>query len=76
MKNLNRALSMILVVCMVAALFAGCGGKQLEVPTTNPPATEAPADQGGEVVEPPVAELTFAQGTVLRMATGYNNAKT
>ena len=74
MKNLNRILSVILVLCMVTALFAGCGGNKLEVQTTNPPATEAPA-VGGEEVETPVAELTFAQGTVLRMATGYNNAK-
>ncbi len=74
MKNLNRILSVILVVCMVAAMFAGCGNK-LEVQATNPPATEAPVSDG-ESVETPVAELTFAQGTVLRMATGYNNAKT
>ena len=77
MKNMNRILAMVLVVCMVAAMFAGCGGKQLEVPTTNPPVTEAPkADEGAEATEAPVAELTFAAGTVLRMATGYNNAKT
>ena len=75
MKNMNRVLSMILVIAMVAALFAGCGNK-LEVQTTTPPATEAPAAQGGETPEVPVAELTFAPGTVLRMATGYNNNKT
>ena len=77
MKNMNRILSLVLVFCMVAAMFAGCGNK-LEVQTTTPPATEAPAVEGGETeaVETPVAELTFAQGTVLRMATGYNNAKT
>ena len=54
MKNLNRILSVILVLCMVTALFAGCGGNKLEVQTTNPPATEAPA-VGGEEVETPVA---------------------
>ncbi len=75
MKNLNRILSVMLVLAMVVALFAGCGNK-LEVQSTNPPATEAPAVEGGEEAETPVAELTFAQGTVLRMATGYNNAKT
>ena len=76
MKKLNRILSLVLVLCMVTALFAGCGGNKLEVQTTNPPATEAPAVEGGEQAETPAAELTFAQGTVLRMATGYNNAKT
>ena len=72
MNYMNRVLSVSLVIAMVATLFAGCGNK-LEVQTTNPPATEAPA-VGGEEVETPVAELTFAQGTVLRMATGYNYA--
>ena len=77
MKNLNRILSVILVVCMIAALFAGCGNK-LEVQATNPPATEAPKTDAPEsdATEAPVAELTFAQGTILRMATGYNSAKT
>ena len=75
MKILNRILSVILVLCMVTALLAGCGGNKLEVQSTNPPATEAPS-AGGDEAETPVAELTFAQGTLLRMATGYNNAKT
>ena len=77
MKNLNRFLSVILVICMVAALFAGCGNK-LEVQSTNPPATEAPKTDapGSDATEAPAAELTFAQGTVLRMATGYNSTKT
>ena len=76
---MKRALSLILVLCMVATLFAGCGGSKLEVQA--PPAeTQAPAAEG-EVAAPAeteaaVQELTFAQGTVLRMATGYNNAKT
>ena len=73
MKNLNRILSLILVLGMIAALFAGCGN-QLQVETTNPPAV------GGDTVETdPVEEvkdLSFAAGTVLRMATGYNSAKT
>ena len=73
MKNLNRILSLILVLGMIAALFAGCGN-QLQVETTNPPTV------GGDTVETdPVEEvkdLSFAAGTVLRMATGYNSAKT
>ena len=71
---MKRALSMILVLCLVMALFAGCGGNKLEV-------EQAPAESTAPAAETPaadeaVAELTFAKGTVLRMATGYNSAKT
>ena len=74
---MKRTLSMILVLCMVMALFAGCGGNQLQV-ETNPPETKAPVsgEETPEATEAVVAELTFAPGTVLRMATGYNSAKT
>ena len=67
-------ISMLLVICMMAALFAGCGNK-LEV--AAPAATEAPAAEAPAATEAAApAELTFAQGTVLRMATGYNSTKT
>ena len=75
---MKRALSLILVMCMIATLFAGCGGSKLEVQA--PPAeTKAPAaagDAAPAATEAAPQELTFAQGTVLRMATGYNSAKT
>ena len=87
MKNLKRILSVLLVVCLVAVCFAGC--EKLPENTTppagtNPPAQTDPAEpQGTDPVDPgtqpttePVDQLVFAQGTVLRMATGYNNAKT
>ena len=73
---MKKFISMLLVICMMAALFAGCGNK-LEVAApaaTQAPAAEAPAAEAPEAAAP--AELTFAQGTVLRMATGYNSAKT
>ncbi len=72
MKNLNRILSVILVLGMIAAMFAGCGN-QLQVETTNPPTVG-----DDTVVTDPVEveDLSFAAGTVLRMATGYNSAKT
>ncbi len=75
MKNLKHLISAILVICMIAALFAGCN--QLEVPETTPsetnPVESDPVDtQPTEDVDP----LAFAAGTELRMATGYNNAKT
>ena len=72
MKNLNRILSLILVLGMIAALFAGCGN-QLQVETTNPPTV---GDDTVETDPVEVEDLSFAAGTVLRMATGYNSAKT
>ena len=73
MKNLKHLISAILVICMVAALFAGCN-KLPEQNPTNPPETN-PTDTTPEDTTP-VDPLAFAPGTVLRMATGYNNAKT
>ena len=71
---MKKLVSMLLVLCMLTALFAGCGNK-LEV--AAPAATEAPAAEAPAATEAAApAELTFAQGTVLRMATGYNSAKT
>ncbi len=76
MKNMTRVLSLVLALAMVACLF-GCG-PQLPV-QTNPP-TNAPTDPNNPT-DPagptePVDLLPFAAGTVLRMATGYNSAKT
>ena len=68
---MKRILSMILVLTMVMALLAGCGGGGLEV--TQPKETQ-PKETTPAVVAP--ADLSFAKGTVLRMATGYNSAKT
>ena len=77
MKNLKRFVSWALVLCLMAALFAGCGGG-LDVPqeTTNKPAPVDPKPGTTETTAPAVKELTFAKGTILRMATGYNSAKT
>ena len=75
MKNLKHLISALLVVCMVAALFAGCG--QLEAPATTPSETTPADNTDTQPTETqPVDPLAFAAGTVLRMATGYNNAKT
>lgn len=70
---MKRVLSIILVLSMAAALLAGCGGNKLEVVQT--PAETAGADAPA-ATEAAAAELTFAPGTVLRMATGYNSTKT
>ena len=69
---MKRILSIVLALTMVLALFAGCGGGGLEV--TQPKETQPKETQPVETK--PAGELTFAPGTVLRMATGYNNAKT
>ncbi len=67
MKNLKSILAMLLVIAMMATLFVGCGDK-LET-------TEQPNASATDVVSE-TDPLAFAEGTVLRMATGYNNAKT
>ncbi len=78
MKNMKRFLSMALVLCMALTLFAGCN--TIEVPT-NPTTTgkPQPGTQGTNpttTIDVNVDLLPFDKGTVLRMATGYNNAKT
>ena len=70
---MKRVLSMILAMTMVLALFAGCGGG-LTVPTA--PAAPVQTQPNTPDETKPAAELTFAEGTILRMATGYNSNKT
>ncbi len=67
MKNFKSILAMLLVIAMMATVFVGCGDK---LGTTDEPVVTA-TDVVSET-DP----LAFAEGTVLRMATGYNNAKT
>ena len=89
MKNMKKVLSVLLLVAMVVSLMAGCGPSiEVQGTATNPPAAEGgasepaadggasepAADEGG--AEAARAALTFAPGTVLRMATGYNSTKT
>ena len=57
----KRILSLLLVVVMIVGILASCGKK--------PPITPDPDPA-------PELKLEYADGTVLRMATGYNNAKT
>lgn len=71
MKNVKRLLSLSVAICMLAVLLAGCGG--MNVPTET---TAAAAQTGTEATEAVAGDLSFAQGTVLRMATGYNSTKT
>ena len=73
---MKKMLALLLAAVMVIGLFAGCGPK-VEIPSQTEAATTAPKadDTATEATEAP-KELTFAQGTVLRMATGYNSTKT
>ena len=77
MKNMKRFLSLALVLCMALTLFAGC--KTIEVPT-DPPTTTVNNNNNNNptttTVDVNVDLLPFEAGTVLRMATGYNSAKT
>ena len=87
MKTMKRIIALLMAVLMLAALTA-CGNKidvdQYEQPKAEEKpaasATEsAPADGAapaeGETAAAP-AELSYPEGTVLRMATGYNSTKT
>ncbi len=66
---MKKLISLLLVLMLVVSCFAGCGGKELPVETTDP--VETPTQE-----TEPSDPLAFANGTVLRMATGYNNKKT
>ena len=88
MTNLKRILAIVMAICMLATLFAGCTPKidiptePTQGPTQGPKPTEGekPTQGNDDPTEPtsPVVEdlLVFKEGTVLRMACGYNNTKT
>lgn len=76
MKKYKSLLAMLLAIVMTAALMSGCG-PSVQVQQSDPPAqTTAPG--GADASAAPTEEqgLTYAAGTKLRMATGYNSAKT
>ena len=81
MKNTSKVISLLLIVAMMATLLAGCGKKIDVDQIAQPAATEAPAAAEAPAAEAPAeaaapAELSYAPGTTLRMATGYNSTKT
>ncbi len=73
MKTMTRILSLVLAICLVACLF-GCG-PQLPVATTQGKPSNGPTGNGDGSTQY-IDKLTFAKGTILRMATGYNSAQT
>ena len=79
----RKVLSLMLAVVMGMSLLTACGAPKVEdLPVSTEAAAEeaapaedaAPAEEAEAAVEAPALE--YAEGTVLRMATGYNNAKT
>ena len=78
-----------LAVSMLGLLLSGCGKKidvnQFATTAAAPAATQAAggaadasaaAPAAGAEAAAPAGDLAYADGTVLRMATGYNSAKT
>ena len=85
MKRSKTVIALLLTLVMFAGLLGGCG-KKIDIDQfSQPAATEAPA-AAAPAAEAPAAEapaeaaaakeLTYAPGTTLRMATGYNSTKT
>jgi len=88
-KQLRSALA---IVAASAMILTGCGGNAIdtsgidtsapaetpapaaETPAADTTTSSEPAEQPTETVE--ATGLTFAEGTTLRMACGYNNTKT
>ncbi|MGN0977389.1 MAG: hypothetical protein ACI4PH_04975 [Faecousia sp.] len=77
MKNVTRIIAAVLAVCLITLCFAGCGKKLDVAQTSNTPApTAAAGDAAAPADTATTADLSFAKGTILRMATGYNSEKT
>ncbi|MGN1158164.1 MAG: hypothetical protein ACI4TK_18490 [Agathobacter sp.] len=63
--------SILALVLALSCIFTACGG-----PATVDPNTQNSGTENSSVSSQPELKLEYAAGTVLRMATGYNNAKT
>ena len=81
----KRALTALLLAASMTGTLAGCGPKVVVSDgggSTSAAASETTASSDGTSTETSAAaeettgDLSFAQGTVLRMATGYNSSKT
>ena len=84
MKNMKKLLALVLAVVMVCSMLTACGGNTDPTTATTTQGSENPTtgntDPTTGSTEPtttePAKKLEYKKGTVLRMATGYNNAKT
>ena len=92
MKKFSKILSVILAVCLIGAALSACNATIQTTPAPSDqtsekaPDTTTKAPEGGETTKAPDENptepqpqedlLPYAEGTVLRMATGYNSTKT
>ncbi len=77
---MKKLISMLLVLVLAVSCFAGCA-QELTIQTDPTGGSTDSGNTGTDTTESStpaedVDLLAFAQGTVLRMATGYNNKKT
>ena len=78
MKKYKSLIAMLLAIVMTAALLSGCG-PSISVETQPPAQNSTPANNDTPDTPDDSQQnntLTYAPGTVLRTAVGYNNAKT
>ncbi|MBQ7992066.1 MAG: hypothetical protein IJM63_08975 [Solobacterium sp.] len=70
MKHLQKITKALLTSGLALAVLTGCGPSINVEPGNGGGSTDGGSAAGGS------GELTYAEGTVLRMATGYNSPKT
>ena len=79
-KKMKSRLALLLLPAMLLGMLSGCGPRitVMEDGTPGTPGTTDGAAAGAAPTgsEAAAGSLTFANGTVLRMATGYNSVKT
>lgn len=81
MRKTKLAASLLAVSLAATTLLTGCDGNSSSSGNSGNSSNSGTSNSGtgdnsGAVVETPALELNYAAGTTLRMATGYNNAKT
>ncbi len=83
MKKIHSLLALALVLVLAVTALAGCSSKidtsEFESSTKTESSTQTENSTSGESGEQSTEEapkLVYADGTVLRMATGYNSTKT
>jgi putative aldouronate transport system substrate-binding protein len=88
MKKGKTLIALLMTAAMAATMVAGCGPKididQYTAQTGSASGSQSGSQSGsntgattdGGDQQAPAGELTYASGTVLRMATGYNSTKT
>ncbi len=77
---MKKTLTIALGILLVLSIFSSCGKQQINTTTEAAASTTTGTTTAVETASAPVVEevkkLEYAEGTVLRMATGYNSKKT